>query len=81
MFSRIIKYLVIRTRRYSAYDLNDMRLHAIGLYAGQDTSVEEPEEADGSSEGSIEYLINNPSPEAAENQASLEDLMVSILFG
>jgi hypothetical protein len=47
MFSRIIKYLVIRTRKYSAYDLNDMRLHAIGLYAGQDTSVEESEESDG----------------------------------
>jgi hypothetical protein len=50
---RMVKYLVIRAQRYSAYDLIDQRLHTIGLYAGQDTSVEEPEESDGSSEGLV----------------------------
>jgi hypothetical protein len=51
MFSRTIKYLVIQIPKYSAYDLNDQRLHAIGLYAGQDTSVEDPEDADATYEG------------------------------
>ena len=44
---RMVKYLVIRPSRASANELIDLRLHDIVLWAGQDTSLEEPEECDG----------------------------------
>ncbi len=65
---RQIKYLAIRAERYSSYNLIGLRLHAIGLYAGQDTSVPEPEEADGASSG------YSPSPAAV----SFVDMLIAI---
>ncbi len=46
----------IRAERYSSYNLIDLRLHAIGLYAGQDTSVPEPEGQDGTATDSNDEL-------------------------
>ncbi|MBN2229088.1 MAG: hypothetical protein JW779_05800 [Candidatus Thorarchaeota archaeon] len=65
---RQIKYLAIRMERYSGYAMNDMRLHAVNLYADQETLVPEPEAADGTPEG------YNPCPEAT----SFVDLLVGM---
>jgi hypothetical protein len=54
---RQVQYLVIRAQRYSAYDLVDLRLSALNLYAGQETQVESFEEGDGSGLGSDEYQL------------------------
>jgi hypothetical protein len=75
---RMVKYLVIRAQRYSAYDLNDMRLHAIGLYAGQDTSVEEPEEGDGTTDGALDTV--DPPPEAQSFWNSIIETIGNLLF-
>ncbi len=48
---RQVQYLVLRAQRYSAYDLVDLRLSAINLYAGQETEVESFESGDGTVEG------------------------------
>jgi hypothetical protein len=53
---RQVKYLAIRVQRYSGYDINEMRIHAINLYAGQHTYVPEPVEADGTSSSTIEKI-------------------------
>ena len=50
---RMVKYLVIRPSRASANELIDLRLHDIVLWASQDTSLEEPDEKDGTVCGTV----------------------------
>lgn len=50
---RLVQYLVIRMARYADYAVDDLRLHAIGLYAGLSTTVPDPVGADGTPEGTI----------------------------
>ena len=54
--ARKIKYLVIRPSRASGYDLIDLRLHGISVFAGQDTSLEEPEKKDGTHYSNINSI-------------------------
>ncbi|MBN2228196.1 MAG: hypothetical protein JW779_01310 [Candidatus Thorarchaeota archaeon] len=56
---RQIKYLAIRMERYSADDMNEMRLHTINLYADQETLVPEPMVADGTSVSSADGIASN----------------------
>jgi hypothetical protein len=49
---RQVQYVVLRAQRYSAYDLVDLRLSALNLYAGHETQVEDFEDGDGTWGGS-----------------------------
>ncbi|MBN2228201.1 MAG: hypothetical protein JW779_01335 [Candidatus Thorarchaeota archaeon] len=51
---RQVKYLAIRMERYSADDMNEMRLHAIQFSATQETLVPVPEDNDGTLEGKLD---------------------------
>jgi hypothetical protein len=55
---RQVQYLVLRAQRYSSYDLVDLRLSAINLYAGHETQVESFEEGDGTAVGAGEGAID-----------------------
>ena len=65
---RQVQYLVLRAQRYSAYELVDLRLSAINLYAGQETQVEDFEEGDGTWDGKI-----HPCPALSVNLSALEE--------
>lgn len=64
---RQVKYLVIQMARYSNYAMTELRLHAIGLYAGLTTTVPEPvgsngtpntiDDTDDSPINSIDYIL------------------------
>jgi hypothetical protein len=51
--ARQVQYLVLRAQRYSAYDLVDLRLSALNLYAGHETEVESFESGDGTGSGAL----------------------------
>jgi hypothetical protein len=62
---RQVQYVVLRAQRYSAYDLVDLRLSALNLYAGHETEVEDFEDGDGTLDGTL------GSDEIAEADSSL----------
>jgi hypothetical protein len=63
---RQVQYVVLRAQRYSAYDLVDLRLSALNLYAGHETEVEDFESGDGSGEGALGYYESQMSTESKQ---------------
>jgi hypothetical protein len=49
-----VQYLVLRASRSGGYGLIDLRLDALGLYAGHQTQVEDFEEGDGTVDGVLD---------------------------
>jgi hypothetical protein len=66
---RQVKYLAIRVQRYFGYDMNEMRIHAINLYAGQVTLVPEPMMADGTTDG-LENAVNASTIQSVDSTIS-----------
>ncbi len=64
--SQMVKYVVIIGQRYGSNPLLDVHIRAICFYAGQDTSVPEPEEADGTSDSMLESLSKEREQESED---------------
>jgi hypothetical protein len=70
---RQVQYVVLRAQRYSAYDLVDLRLSALNLYAGHETEVEDFEEGDGTYGRESSSWESSVTPEYAEMIADALD--------